>query len=80
LKLIRMGRLATREISCSLEVFPMWSDLLLALAWLAIVLVPAIVAYRQPVVSHNGYLDNYMDASATDATATGSAPDSGTAL
>jgi hypothetical protein len=58
----------------------MWSDLLLALAWLAIVLVPAIVASRQPVVSHNGYLENYLDASAKDATAPGSAPDSGTAL
>lgn len=54
----------------------MWSDLLLALAWLVIVFVPAIVAARQPVVSHNGYLKNYMDASAGDTTAAGSAPDS----
>ena len=57
----------------------MLSDLLLAFAWLANVLVPAIVAYRQPVVSHNGYLDNYMDASAADAEATGSAHDASTA-
>ena len=39
----------------------MLKDCLLGVAWIAIVLVPAIVAYRQPVVSHNGYLDNYMD-------------------
>jgi hypothetical protein len=39
----------------------MWSDLLLGLAWVAIVLIPAIVAYRQPVASHNGYLENYME-------------------
>jgi hypothetical protein len=58
----------------------MWSDLLLALAWLAIVLIPAIVASRQPVVSHNGYLDNYMDTSKADAASTGSDTDSGTAL
>jgi hypothetical protein len=45
----------------------MWSDLLLGLAWVAIVLVPAIVAYRQPVVSHSGYLENYMDAAANGA-------------
>jgi hypothetical protein len=42
----------------------MWSDLLLGLAWVAIVVVPAIVAYRQPVVSHNGYIENYMDTAA----------------
>lgn len=42
------------------------SDLLLGLAWLAIVLIPAIVAARQPVVSHNGYLKNYMDPSANE--------------
>jgi hypothetical protein len=34
---------------------------------LAIVLIPAIVAARQPVVSHNGYLKNYMDPSANEA-------------
>jgi len=39
----------------------MLRDCLLGLVWIAIVLIPAIVAYRQPVVSHNGYLDNYMD-------------------
>ncbi|MGA2558092.1 MAG: hypothetical protein ABSF17_00320 [Terracidiphilus sp.] len=42
------------------------SDLLLGLAWLAIVLIPAIVASRQPVVSHNGYLKNYMDPSSEE--------------
>jgi hypothetical protein len=54
----------------------MWSDLLLGLAWLAIIFIPAIVAYRQPVVSHNGYLENYMDPSAKGAKATESSPDS----
>jgi hypothetical protein len=44
-------------------------DCLIGLAWLVIVLLPAFVAYRQPVVSHNGYLDNYMDAAREDATA-----------
>lgn len=39
----------------------MWTELLLGLAWLAIILIPAFIASRQPVVSHNGYLDNYMD-------------------
>jgi hypothetical protein len=39
----------------------MWIDLLLGAVWVAIILIPAIVAYRQPVVSHNGYLKNYMD-------------------
>jgi hypothetical protein len=39
----------------------MLRDCLIGLAWVAIVLVPAIVAYLQPVVSHNGYLENYMD-------------------
>ena len=43
------------------------SDLFLGLAWLAIVLIPAIVASRQPVVSHNGYLKNYMEPSAREA-------------
>jgi len=33
---------------------------------LAIVLIPAIVASRQPVVSHNGYLKNYMDPSSEE--------------
>jgi hypothetical protein len=42
------------------------SDLFLGLAWLAIVLIPAIIASRQPVVSHNGYLENYMDPSAQE--------------
>jgi len=56
----------------------MWSDLLLGLAWLAIIFLPAYVAYRQPVVSHNGYLENYMDSSATDEKAAGS--DSGAEL
>jgi hypothetical protein len=53
----------------------MWSDLLLGLAWVAIVLIPAIVAYRQPVVSHNGYLDNYMDPAASGAEESESAQD-----
>jgi hypothetical protein len=58
----------------------MWSDLLLGLAWVAIVLVPAIVAYRQPVVSHNGYLENYMDSSADGAENSESASEAGTGL
>jgi len=33
------------------------ADLLIALAWIAIILTPAIVAYLQPVVSADGYLD-----------------------
>jgi hypothetical protein len=45
----------------------MWSDLLLGLAWVAIVLIPAIVAYRQPVASHNGHLENYMEPAANGA-------------
>lgn len=36
-------------------------DFLIGLAWIAIVLIPVFVAYRQPVVSHNGYVDNYMN-------------------
>ena len=36
-------------------------NFLIGFAWLAIVLVPVIVAQIQPVVSHNGYLGNYMD-------------------
>jgi hypothetical protein len=47
----------------------MWSDLLLGLAWVAIIFLPAYVAYRQPVVSHNGYLENYMDSAAGDGSA-----------
>jgi hypothetical protein len=46
----------------------MWTELLLGLAWLAIILIPAIVASRQPVVSHNGYLDNYMDPASENGT------------
>lgn len=53
----------------------MWSDLLLGLAWVAIVLVPAIVAYRQPVVSHNGYLESYMEPAAEGAEGSESSPD-----
>jgi hypothetical protein len=40
----------------------MLSDLLIGLAWLVIVLLPAIVASRQTVVSHHGYADDYMNA------------------
>jgi len=58
----------------------MWSDLLLGLAWVAIVLLPAIVAYRQPIVSHNGYLENYMDPSANGGEESESATDSGASL
>jgi hypothetical protein len=53
----------------------MWSDLLLGLAWVAIVLIPAIVAYRQPIVSHNGYLENYLDPSANGTEESDSTPD-----
>ena len=41
--------------------FLVFTDLLLGLAWVAIVLLPAIVASREPIESHNGYLDNYMN-------------------
>ena len=51
----------------------MIADCLIGLAWIAIVLVPAIVAYRQPVVSHNGYLDNYMDSKSQDGAASAEA-------
>jgi hypothetical protein len=47
----------------------MIADCLIGLAWIAIVLVPAIVAYRLPVVSHNGYLDNNMDPNIPDGAA-----------
>jgi len=36
-------------------------DLLIGFVWIAIVIIPVVVAYLQPVVSHNGYLDNYMN-------------------
>jgi hypothetical protein len=55
----------------------MWSDLLLGIAWIAIILIPAIVAYRQPVVSHNGYLENYMDPSKNGTSGAEHASDSG---
>lgn len=48
----------------------MLTEFLLGLAWLAIILIPAVVAARQPVVSHNGYLDNYMDPAAESGRAT----------
>jgi hypothetical protein len=51
----------------------MLTDCLIGLIWIAIVLLPAIVAARQPVVSHNGYLDNYMNATSQDAGASESA-------
>jgi hypothetical protein len=41
----------------------MFTDLLVGLAWIAIVLLPAIVASRQPGLSHDGYLDPYMNSS-----------------
>jgi hypothetical protein len=50
------------------------SDLFLGLAWLAIVLIPAIIASRQPVVSHNGYVKTYMDPLVNE---TAEAPSSG---
>jgi hypothetical protein len=40
---------------------PMLIDLLIGFVWIAIVIIPVVVAYLQPVVSHNGYLDNYMN-------------------
>ena len=52
----------------------MWSDLLLGLTWLAIIFIPVYVAYRQPVVSHNGYLENYMDSSAGETNAIAPGP------
>jgi hypothetical protein len=47
----------------------MLSDFLLGVAWVAIVMIPVIVAYRQPIVSHNGYVNSYMDPGGTDAEA-----------
>ena len=44
----------------------MLTDLLIGLIWLAFVLLPAIVAARQPVVSHNGYLHYYMNSAGQD--------------
>ena len=44
----------------------MFTDLLLGLAWVAIVLLPAIVASRQPGISHDGYLDRYAISSDED--------------
>jgi len=38
--------------------------LLTGLAWIAIIMIPVLVASRQPVVSHNGYLNSYMDPNA----------------
>jgi len=51
-------------------------DCLLGIAWIAIVLLPAIVASRHPVVSHNGYIDNYMDPAGKPAPRSGAAADS----
>jgi len=44
----------------------MLTDFLVGLVWIGIVLLPAVVASRQPVVSHNGYLENYMNAAGQD--------------
>ncbi|MGD0629336.1 MAG: hypothetical protein ABR987_08280 [Terracidiphilus sp.] len=44
----------------------MFVDLLLGLVWVAIVLLPAFVASRQPVVSHNGYPNNHMKSADQD--------------
>ncbi len=53
----------------------MLTDFLIGLVWLAIVLLPAVAAARQPVVSHNGYLDNYLNASGPGGVASESAAD-----
>ena len=49
----------------------MLTNFLVGLAWLVIVLLPAVVAFRQPVVSHNGYLDDYLNASGETGPAAG---------
>jgi hypothetical protein len=51
----------------------MLTNFLVGLAWLVIVLLPAVVAFRQPVVSHNGYLDDYLNASGETGPAAGAA-------
>lgn len=56
----------------------MFIDFLLALAWLVIVFLPVIVASRQPVVSHNGYLDAYMNSAGGDPATTGTEASSST--
>jgi hypothetical protein len=53
----------------------MLTDVLVALAWLVIVLLPAVVASRQTVVSHNGYVDDYMNASGEGAAPSGTGGD-----
>lgn len=39
----------------------MLSDLLVGLAWIAIVMIPVIVAYRLPLDPKDGYFDRYVD-------------------
>jgi hypothetical protein len=48
------------------RVFNMFTDFLIALAWLVIVLLPAIVASHKGVESHNGYVDNAVNAASQD--------------
>jgi hypothetical protein len=45
------------EQRCTLEEVTMIIDLLLALAWVVIVFLPVYAAFRQPIVSIDGYLD-----------------------
>jgi hypothetical protein len=47
----------------------MFTDLLIVLAWVAIVFLPVIVASRGAFESHNGYVDNSMKATSQDSPA-----------
>lgn len=54
----------------------MWSDLLLGLAWLVMVLLPAVVGYRLLGVSNSGYLEDDKNAPASKEPAPEPATDS----
>jgi hypothetical protein len=39
----------------------MLSDLLIGLVWVALIMIPVLVAHCQPLDSGDGYFDRYMD-------------------
>lgn len=47
----------------------MLADFLTALAWIAIIMIPVVVAYRLPLDSGDGYFDRYVDSPKADAAA-----------